>query len=225
MKHYRRFFALVLVGALLLGCAGCGGGLVGDDPTIRTTGQEPVSSLGEPEVTEGTGNSDPYADIIKSIIKPYEDHPDQLKQQYYALYDIDGDGTKELLLGSEEYSGIVFQAVHAIQNGVAVWQEALPSLVADFPEQRSILKNGIIRVKSVDSDNGSFFRYYRFEDEELKLQIILLDSAFGNEYYRREYGNKDVPVTKEEFDRMRKEMEGDGQVVNLDWKPLAEYGR
>ena len=119
MKHYRRFFALVLAGALLLGCVGCGGGPVGDDPTIRTTGQEPISSLGEPEVTEGTGNSDRYADIINSIIKPYEGHPEQLKGQYYALYDIDGDDKKEFLTGW----GGRLERVFTIQNGVVVEQE------------------------------------------------------------------------------------------------------
>jgi len=34
-----------------------------------------------------------------------------------------------------------------------------------------------------------------------------------------------TPITKAEFDRVQKEFEGDGQTVELDWKPLAEYGR
>jgi hypothetical protein len=34
-----------------------------------------------------------------------------------------------------------------------------------------------------------------------------------------------TPITQAEFDRVQNEMEGDGQVVELDWKPLAEYGR
>jgi len=223
MKHYKKFFTLILAGLLLLGLTACEGGSIGDG-LYSSTRPEPST------IEIRTDKEDPYSYTIKELYEIYASasvdmNHDYLEDQYYALHDIDDNGTKELLIGSEEYSGIVLQAVHAIQNGVAVWQEALPSLVADFPEQRSILKNGTIRVKSVVADEGSFFRYYRFEDGELKLQIILLDSAFGIEYYRREYGNNDVPITNEEFDRVQKEMEGDGQVVELDWKPLAEYGR
>jgi len=33
-----------------------------------------------------------------------------------------------------------------------------------------------------------------------------------------------VSITKAEFDRVQKEMKGNGQMVEFDWKPLAEYG-
>ena len=47
MKHYKRFFALMLAGVLLLACAACGGGPVGDNPptgTITTIATEPSTS-------------------------------------------------------------------------------------------------------------------------------------------------------------------------------------
>jgi hypothetical protein len=32
-------------------------------------------------------------------------------------------------------------------------------------------------------------------------------------------------LSPNEFDRVKQEFEDDGQVVEIDWKPLAEYGR
>ncbi|MCL2299140.1 MAG: hypothetical protein FWC27_03210, partial [Firmicutes bacterium] len=63
-----------------------------------------------------------------------------------------------------------------------------------------------------------------------KCKIMLLDDYSPDtdtgECYRKD-GQDDLPkvITKAEFDRLKNEFEGDGQTVELDWKPLAEYGR
>jgi len=225
MKPYKKFFALMLVGVLLLACGACGGGMVGDDPTIRTTGQEPVSSLGEPEFTVGTGNSDPYADIIKSIIKPYEGSPEQLKHQYYALYDIDRNGIDELLWGMDVYGGIGYNSVFTVRNDIVAQSDDSFSAYRFLEQARPTLlfANGTIRYEW-DIEGTSRYCYCRFEAGELVLQIVLR-TANDSYYHRDPVTYNEIPITKAEYDRMRKEMEGNGPVVELEWKPLAEYGR
>jgi len=167
----------------------------------------------------------PYVDVVNERIKFFRSISDKsydyLPTQYYTLYDIDGNGTKELLLGSEEWGALVLIIIYAIQDGVAVEQRfrvmgeggsAFPSL---------LFENGVIRVDSGD-DSGRYIIYYCFENGALICPTALVD-RYG-EYYLDD-GWPGTPITKEEFDRVQREMEGDGQTVALDWKPLAEYGR
>jgi len=156
----------------------------------------------------------------------YDDTPDLLKKRYYFLYDLDGNDTKELLLGQAWGEDIYLYAVYAIKNGIAVRQEEYW-----YDPQRGnpplLYKNGIIRV---EADGDTMLQYYRFEDGELKFQIMLIDDyspVFDSGNYKRvdEKGGFSKIITKAEFDRLQKEFEGDGQVIELDWKPLAEYGR
>ena len=46
-------------------------------------------------------------------------------------------------------------------------------------------------------------------------------------YYRIDPRNPSnrIPITEKEYNRLKKEYEGDGKVVEIDWKPLAEYGK
>jgi len=140
--------------------------------------------------------------------------------QYYALYDLDGNDTKELLLGGySRVGGIGIYTVSAVQNGVAVPLEPVLSW-DDYDPPTVLFRNGIIRATSVNDELR--FDYYRFEDGVLKYQARLikgLDSTEG-EYYRRDPDKQRVPLTKEEFDQVKAEMEGDGQVVELDWKQV-----
>jgi len=192
-----------------------------DSPTIR-----PEESTSIPVFSTTKFNIDKN-DPCYHVIKEIEDVDIQLlRYVYYAYYDIDGDGTEELLTGW----GGSLERVYTIRNGVAVRQEQYFGPVgSDFSETR-LFKNGTIRVNS-DNDSGYFFSYYRFEGGEIKGQLCL-KRRLEHERYRREYDYSkdpvvatDIPITKAEFDRLRKEFEGDGQVVELDWKPLAEYGR
>ena len=171
------------------------------------------------------GEFAPYTDVVNERIKFFrsisDKNYDYLPTQYYTLYDIDGNGTKELLLGSEEWGELALIIIYAIQNGVAVEQQfsvmgeggsAFPSL---------LFENGVIRVDSGD-DSGRYIIYYRFESGALICPTALVD-RYG-EYYLND-GWPGTPITKEEFDNLQKEFEGDGQTVALDWKPLADYGR
>jgi len=145
---------------------------------------------------------------------------------HFTLYDINGDGTKEFLLGVEWWGGMHLIAVYAIQNGVAVLQEDFTTSPTSCAPAL-LFKNGSIKK---DFDIDPIVHYYRFENGKLKFQTMLEDNC-SPDFNRVEYRRKDRKdefsrvITKEEYDRVIKEFEGDGQVVELDWKPLAEYGR
>ena len=93
----------------------------------------------------------------------------------------------------------------------------------EYPQKRTILKNGTIRIEGRD-DNGTGFGYWRFEDDGVLRNQVGLSIESGK-YIRvtTTDGYQRIPIAKEEYDRIKKEMEGDGQVVKLDWKPIAEY--
>ena len=168
---------------------------------------------------------DPYTDVVKSIINAHNDRPEQLKNVYFFLYDLDGDGTRELLLGVERWERIFLIDVYIIQNSIAVEQKELFIDPVESP-QPLLYKNGTIKDGGEDAYGELSICYYRCKDGELRAQVVLIDER--GSYFRSNgtYENfKKFPITKEEYDRVQKEFEGDGQVVELDWKPLAEYGR
>jgi len=150
----------------------------------------------------------------------------------YVLYDTDGNGTMALLLGWENPYGQV-KEIYTFQNGVIERK-----LSANDPgaEETMIkmLKTGYICTEKLNGmgTNG----YYCFEDGQLKLVAGLGVDDHG--YFRvdptgekRDYffdfipDGTEVRVVEEEARRLAEGFWGDGQTVELDWKPLAEYGR
>ena len=153
----------------------------------------------------------------------------------YALYDIDSNGTKELLVGSKMYPSLgddiallylyTIRDEKAVDTGFVFWDGS--SL------QPLLFQNGTIKTVDAEMD---WISYYRFEGDELKLQVCLEDHSGRYEWWLRTEQPGDppppyitvdpeerTPLTQEEFERLREDMEGDGQVVEIDWKPLKEY--
>lgn len=165
----------------------------------------------------------PHFDILKPYYDYVNNDPNSIPY-YYFLYDIDNNGTDELLIGVGYPASICIESVYAVRDGVMVPQEKFFVYGGDLNICPSLIyNNGTVRVD--DNEGIQTFAYYQFEDGVLMLQTILFVDSYMDEYYRREYGNIDIPLTKEEFDLVQKEYEGDGQVVELNWKPLAEYGK
>ena len=179
-----------------------------------------------------TNMSDPYSYIAKEYYDVFKANI-YAHAQRYTLYDIDSNGTEELLLGGENYSGRQLYAVYTIQNGVAVQQKQFtdPLISSDVTShQFSLFSNGYIKV-ALQGIPGIAIKYYQFENGELVLKTRLLgigDSDYDIEYRHdiNENGNwQSKSITEEEFEQMQKEIEGDGQTVELDWRPLAEWGK
>ena len=197
------------------------------ETTVKTSTEVTTARMSEPFVStvkNTTNKTDPYSDFLNADRVKYLSNPYALENSYYAFYDIDGNDTLELLEGWKTYSGIVLNAVFIIQNGVVMRQEALTGWMEEFDSQRLLFKNGTIRTSGYD-ENGTGYGYLRFEAGELKYQAGL--SIESGKYIRvyTEGGYERVLITKEEYERVQKEMEGDGQVVELDWRPLAEWGQ
>ena len=164
-------------------------------------------------------------------IEAYNDLPDNhayANAEYYAFYDIDHNDTCELLLGQVMHNDIELCRVYTIRNGIAVWQEEFIRTIDDRGSRPILYKNGTIK-SFCDYDDG-IFCYYQIVNGELKLLTRLVDDSSPEFYidnYHRSDGLDGIPraIAKAEFNRLKKEFEGNGQTVALDWKPLAEYGR
>jgi len=171
-----------------------------------------------------------YAEVLTAYRDEVWSDPYASESLRYSFYDIDGNGTKELLIGwYDEYNDTRLTNIYIIQNGVAVLQEMF-YIVGEggglFPSK--VFDNGVIRVDGSD-DNGRGISFYRIEDGELKHQACLVcninvfdweEQVFNDEYFHSLKDEGEIPITKDEFDRLQKEYEGDGQVVELDWRPL-----
>jgi len=195
-----------------------------EQPTEETNarGTTAVATVATGEsITSSLITNDLYAWIIKRHLDAANNNPN-VNAYHYVLYDLDGNGTNELLLGFKEW-GLV--EVYSIQNGVAVRQEESSLLDPAEVSPPLLFKNGVIRV-NWNTDGAPRIAYYRFEDGELKRSTTLIDN-FGQYYRYNMYADQfpGASITKAEFNRLQKEFEGDGQVVELDWKPLAEYER
>jgi len=178
----------------------------------------------------------PYNSILRKHYissKLWGVHYDGVK--YYVLYDLNKDGAKELILGAEQGAEIGVLDIYTIHNNKAVFQDITIWNRRSPPPL--LFENGTI--KFVDNEMN-WISYYRFEDGELKLQICLFDNvayqqwlSLGGWEDENRYLNsiidpfdpekEDMPLAKEEFEQLQKDMEGNGQVVELDWKPLAKY--
>ena len=198
------------------------------EPTTTTTRKTktPTTTMQYSTVPKAkiiANKDDPYSYIIKEEYDSFYDyHKDSidlsgnpyLNHFHYAFYDIDGNGTKALLLGMYK----CIETIFVVQNGVAVLQDQY-SWDSESGIPSVIFKNGIIR------SGDDYAKYYRFIDGELKmLQPMLVRTGYVTEYFRRE-PSKDISITKEEYERLKREFEGNGEIVKIDWKPLAEYGK
>jgi len=142
-------------------------------------------------------------------------------EYYYAFWDIDGNGVDELLLDRKVLGclngtdDVHFYACYAAaENGFAVRQH-----IGDSTEPLLILNNGTIKMISKNYHGGLRYDYYRGESGEFR-QITLWENGPYRSYY-----TKTISLTKDEFEYAQKEIEGNGQTIVLDWKPLVEYGR
>jgi len=158
--------------------------------------------------------SGPYAEAIKTLKKSYASAPEQFNNLHFALYDIDGNGTKELLLS---YGANPFiDAIYTIQNGVAVPQEAYPYHdISEWSHVFWLYKNGVIKTRTTSHEDETSYSYYRFEDGTLKRQPVTYNDKDSSIY---------ISLTQEEFKQTQKELEGDSKAVTLNWKPLVNFG-
>ena len=260
MKKNRWLFLLLCLALLI--CTGCRKHEQKQNTTTQNneqtsecvqtrSGEIPTREVPYPTVKIPTDPDDPYAQVIKDMYEQYAQYvtaEEIFKDFKYALYDIDRDGTQELLLSSwyamwgiEEpefddgndltgKDGILFDRFYTIQNGKAIWVQPINGLwdgVAGATGGRDILTNSVIRLYGGRPDHISY-AYYRYTEGKLEFLYALRYYADDESRYIVTYEGDQgtrTPITEEEFSRLRAEIEGDAQVVEIDWKPLESYGR
>ena len=167
----------------------------------------------------------PYNSVLKAH---------HARGRLYAFYDLDGDGTEELLLGN--WTGTAdemrIHEMHTIGSKKAIYRDDSPWF-SQKPVPH-LFENGTIRIDDVEMN---WIFYYRLEGGEFKCEAWLFDDVGYQQWlelggqeeenkslYSQKYQDKeDVPLTKEEFEQIQKDMEGGGQIVELDWTPLFKY--
>ncbi|GEM_PF-5875031 len=196
-----------------------------------------ASSYSAVEIT-GDEN-DPYVSVIKEyyqlILDESTDVLDTLEYYKYALIDIDGDGVKELLLSSshsyETRKGnyMFVEHIFTIKDG-NIFEVKIPN--SQFPnwyylggmgvDNREVLSNGLIRITM-----GPHCCYFRY----LKGTLTYVEDFVvnGNEFkhfYPDTKGTRQLEnVSKEDFERLKLEVEDGAEVVDLNWQPLESYGK
>ena len=191
-----------------------------------------------------TSKKDPYSYVVKE----YYEHLIKEKDFYtiecsrYSLYDIDGDGSDELIFGiidvlggTDVYDvgrvtieeapfvyGLQIAEVYSIRDGKALRQDGI-NMHGGASYLTQILTNGIMKVCDCTPALPNI-SYYRFVDgigEYMATFRTCTDGTFT-------YTDRDVTdqvISKNEFDRQIAEIEGDAKPVELEWKHLQDYGK
>lgn len=253
----KRSFCALLALALLCLCA-CGEAVPATETTtIEATTTEITTTETTTEVPSTveikTGEGDPYSYVIKAYyeceLSGYKKTNEELVQgfeilensdistaswwgetQYYALYDIDKNGTKELLLGvyDVEEKMVLFD-LYTIQDGIAVEQLCVP-----VPTRYSmgIDKNGTVYMSHLNQDNpfGFFWGidFHRFKNGQLQFCEAVMVYRHGTQTtYETSYTKitdwqeGEIEITEKEYNAINKKYEG--EEIELDWRPLSQY--
>ena len=153
---------------------------------------------------------------------------------FYFIYDIDGNGVDELIMGDWKKitddiddinppREILISSVYTIENGEVVKQDSSVWWDDEYLWNRELLSNGLIRTTLGDKEYPSY-SYLGFENGKLELKLAVYN--MGDRYLRIHDSIVDEEeITKEEFERLRDEANGDSEIVEINWKRIDEYGK
>ncbi|MCR4616341.1 MAG: hypothetical protein K5756_09365 [Clostridiales bacterium] len=203
-------------------------------PHSVVTDREPYSA-----VDIANDPKDPYSAVIKEyyqyVLDSSSDAKDMLDSAKYALYDIDGDGTNELLLSMPQYlykenkRTMFLEHIFAVKDGVAYEVQPPKDNYSDWKylgglgvDNREILSNGLIRITR--DQNVCCFKYENGELTFVK-ELVVEDGKFKHVYPAQDGAQEMKEVSKKEFNALKTEVEDGAKAVNIDWKPLESYGK
>ena len=216
--------------------------LNGDYDSVPTVIQpKPLSEKELKSISIPISPNDPYSYVISDLVEWYKQAgPDFISEfERYSLYDINGDGTDELILGDigvlggtsvyEEHEGIraeftyglLINSVYTIQNGKAV--EANRLIISENAYQTILLDNGMIKILYQTPRNPQI-TYYKMTGDNFEMVGGNLDKNFDGECYYYEK-DKEEKISEEEFNRRIAEIEDGAHPVELEWKHLQDYGK
>lgn len=187
--------------------------------------------------------SDPYSGFIKEACEAVvdgwqgleaEDFEDFFKNRYcthYFLYDLNGDGVEEMLLGKWVKVGhytddpnppreLKLSAVCTVKEGSVQCFGFEDLYAADFIYDRVILSNGLVMTTYGNEENPSCF-FAVFDGKSLIMKDHIYHSMPDDTYGMK--GN--VKITEEEYHRRIDENIGDATPVEIEWRRIDEYGQ
>ena len=216
--------------------------LNGDYDSVPTVIQpKPLSEKELKSISIPTSPNDPYSYVISELLEWYKQAGSRFnsENERYSLYDINDDGTDELILGDigvlggtsvyEEHEGVraeftyglLINSVYTIQNGKAV--EANRLIVSENAYQTILLDNGMIKILYQTPRNPQI-TYYKMTGDNFEMVGGNLDKNFDGECYYYEK-DKEEKISEEEFNRRIAEIEDGAHPIEIKWKRLQDYGK
>ena len=215
--------------------------LNGDYDSVPTVIQpKPLSEKELKSISIPTSPNDPYSYVISDLLEWYKQAGSRFnsENERYSLYDINDDGTDELILarigvlgGSTVYDyeginaertyGILIYSVYTISDGKAIKADLLA--ISGDAYQTILFDNGLIKVVCCTPRNPWIY-YNKMVGDNFEA----IDYPIFKNYNGECFSFKDCvenPITEEEFNRRIAETEKGAHPVELEWKHLQDYGK
>lgn len=216
----------------------------GDYDSVPTVTQPAPLSADERTIVKiHTSKNDPYSYVVKDHYEYLLNSAgiDAANEARYFLYDIDGNGSEELIFGQvrvlggmDVYDvrlstdevppvmGILIVDIYSIVDGKASRQKQMV-LGGGAAYETQILSNGIVKI-SYNTPALPSYSYYSFADSVGSYIGSLKANRDGTfTYVDSNVANQ--AISKDEFDRRIAEIEGGAKPVELEWKRLQDYGK
>lgn len=216
----------------------------GDYDSVPTVTQPAPLSADERTIVKiHTSKNDPYSYVVKDHYEYLLNSAgiDAANEARYFLYDIDGNGSEELIFGQvrvlggmDVYDvrlstdevppvmGILIVDIYSIVDGKASRQKQMV-LGGGAAYETQILSNGIVKI-SYNTPALPSYSYYSFADSVGSYIGSLKANRDGTfTYVDSNVANQ--AISKDEFDRRITEIEGGAKPVELEWKRLQNYGK
>ena len=215
--------------------------LNGDYDSVPTVIQpKPLSEKELKSISIPTSPNDPYSYVISDLLEWYKQAGSRFnsENERYSLYDINDDGTDELILarigvlgGSTVYDyeginaertyGILIYSVYTISDGKAIKADLLA--ISGDAYQTILFDNGLIKVVCCTPRNPWIY-YNKMVGDNFEA----IDYPIFKNYNGECFSFKDCvenPITEEEFNRRIAETEKGAHPVEIEWKHLQDYGK
>ena len=216
----------------------------GDYDSVPTVTQPAPLSADERTIVKiHTSKNDPYSYVVKDRYEYLLNSAgiDAANEARYFLYDIDGNGSEELIFGQvrvlggmDVYDvrlstdevppvmGILIVDIYSIVDGKASRQKQMV-LGGGAAYETQILSNGIVKI-SYNTPALPSYSYYSFADSVGSYIGSLKANRDGTfTYVDSNVANQ--AISKDEFDRRIAEIEDGAHPIEIEWKRLQNYGK
>ena len=216
----------------------------GDYDSVPTVTQPAPLSADERTIVKiHTSKNDPYSYVVKDHYEYLLNSAgiDAANEARYFLYDIDGNGSEELIFGQvrvlggmDVYDvrlstdevppvmGILIVDIYSIVDGKASRQKQMV-LGGGAAYETQILSNGIVKI-SYNTPALPSYSYYSFADSVGSYIGSLKANRDGTfTYVDSNVANQ--AISKEEFYRRIAEIEDGAHPIEIKWKRLQDYGK